>query len=202
MPMSYVQSVERALQSGIGQGGIPGRAYLDQLRRTEEAFADLRSAYSKRSLPILRLPEKTDDLDALADTARALAQSSDLVFLGTGGSSLGGQAIAQLADYAVPGLDALRDTPRIHFLDNLDPLTFGRLLERLPLATTRFVAISKSGGTAETLMQTIAVMTALERAGLDGKLPEHLVGLSEPGSAGRKGLRALLEFEKLPRPRP
>ena len=92
----------------------------------------------------------------------ALAQSSDLVFLGTGGSSLGGQAIAQLADYAVPGLDALRNTPRIHFLDNLDPLTFGRLLERLPLATTRFVAISKSGGTAETLMQTIAVMTALE----------------------------------------
>ena len=193
MPMPYVQSVERALQSGIGQGGIPGRAYLDQLRRTEEAFADLRSAYSKRSLPILRLPEKTDDLDALADTARALAQSSDLVFLGTGGSSLGGQAIAQLADYAVPGLDALRDTPRIHFLDNLDPLTFGRLLERLPLATTRFVAISKSGGTAETLMQTIAVITALERAGLGGKLPEHLIGLSEPGGAGRKGLRALLE---------
>src|SRR5688572_15655696 len=82
------------------------------------AFPDFRSAYSKRSLPILRLPEKTDDLDALADTARALAQSSDLVFLGTGGSSLGGQAIAQLADYAVPGLDALRDPPRIHFLDN------------------------------------------------------------------------------------
>jgi glucose-6-phosphate isomerase len=193
MPMPYTQSVERALQSGIGQGGIPGRAYLDQLRRTEEAFADIRTAYSNRSLAILRLPERTDDLDLLADTARMLAQSSDVVFLGTGGSSLGGQAIAQLADYGVPGLDVLRDAPRVHFLDNLDPLTFGKLLDRLPLATTRFVAISKSGGTAETLMQTIAAISALERAGLESKLPEHVVGISEPAGAGRKGLRALLE---------
>ena len=196
MPMPYVQSVERALQSGIGQGGIPGRAYLDQLRRAEEAIADLRSAYANRSLPILRLPEKTDDLDQLGEIARMLAHSSDIVFLGTGGSSLGGQALTQLTDYAVPGLHGLREPPRIHFLDNLDPLTFDRLLERLPLATSRFVSISKSGGTAETLMQTIAVITALEHAGLGGKLPEHLLGLSEPAPAGRKGLRALLESKK------
>jgi glucose-6-phosphate isomerase len=193
MPMPYVQSVERALQSGIGQGGIPGRAYLDQLRRTEEAFADLRSAYANRSLPLLRLPEKTDDLAPLAETAKLLIDSSDVVFLGTGGSSLGGQAIAQLADYAVPGLDLLRKPPRVHFLDNLDPLTFGALLERLPLATSRFVAISKSGGTAETLMQTMAVIAALEQAGLGAKLPERLIGLSEPAKGTRKGLRELLE---------
>ncbi|HEY7459274.1 MAG TPA: glucose-6-phosphate isomerase [Xanthobacteraceae bacterium] len=191
MPMPYVQSVERALQSGIGQGGIPGRAYLDQLRRTEEAIAELRSAYANRTLPLLRLPEKTDDLAPLAETARTLADASDIVFLGTGGSSLGGQAIAQLADYGVPGLYALRNAPRVHFLDNLDPLTFGTLLERLPLAATRFVAISKSGGTAETLMQTIAVITALERAGVTPS--DRLVGLSEPAKGKPKGLRELLE---------
>ena len=39
-------------------------------------------------------------------------------------------------------------------MDNLDPETFAALLAQLPLATTRFVAISKSGGTGETLMQT------------------------------------------------
>ena len=86
--------------------------------------------------------------------------ASDVVFLGTGGSSLGGQTLAQLAGYAVPGVGALRDPPRIHFMDNLDPDSYGALLERLPLATTRFVAISKSGGTGETLMQTIAALDA------------------------------------------
>ena len=43
--MTFVQSVERALQSGIGEGGIPGRAYLDQLRRAELALDDIRAGY-------------------------------------------------------------------------------------------------------------------------------------------------------------
>ena len=191
--MPFVQSVERALQSGIGEGGIPGRAYLDQLRRAELALDDIRAAYEKKSVPLLRLPETTDDLVPLAETAMKLATASDVVFLGTGGSSLGGQALAQLGDYAVPGLGVLRTKSRVHFLDNLDPLTLERLLAKLPLATTRFVAISKSGGTAETLMQTIAAIMALEAAGLGDRLPDHLIGLSE-GPVGKKaGLRALLE---------
>ena len=57
--------------------------------------------------------------------------------------------------------------PRLHFIDNLDPVSFDAMLARLPLATTRFVAISKSGGTAETLMQTIAALSALKQAGHD-----------------------------------
>jgi glucose-6-phosphate isomerase len=59
--------------------------------------------------------------------------------------------------------------------------------------TTRFVSVSKSGSTAETLMQTIAVITALEKAGLGGKINAHLFGLSEPPAGKRKGLRELLE---------
>ncbi len=51
-------------------------------------------------------------------------------------------------------------------MDNLDPTTFETLLAKLPLKTTRFVAISKSGGTGETLMQTIAALSALKSAGI------------------------------------
>jgi glucose-6-phosphate isomerase len=191
--MSFVQSVERALQSGIGEGGVPGRAFLDQLRRAELALDDIRAGYEKKSIPLLRLPEKTDDLVPLAETAMKLAMASDVVFLGTGGSSLGGQALAQLGDYAVPGLGVLRNKSRVHFLDNLDPVTLEKLLTKLPLATTRFVAISKSGGTAETLMQTISAIQALDAAGLGDKLPDHLIGLSEGPVGKKKGLRALLE---------
>ena len=65
-----------------------------------------------------------------------------------------------------PASALLRDPPRMHFMDNLDPESFATLLARLPLATTRFVAISKSGGTGETLMQTAAVLAALKQAGV------------------------------------
>jgi glucose-6-phosphate isomerase len=84
----------------------------------------------------------------------------------------------------------------VHFLDNLDPLTFGRLLDKLPLETSRFVAISKSGGTGETLMQTIAVLSALDQAGLRSRAGDLLLGVSElERGAKPNGLRRLLEPE-------
>jgi len=143
-------------------------------------------------LPLLRLPETQDDLSGIRATAARLRDgATDIVVLGTGGSSLGGQTIAQLAGFNVPGVGALRDGPRIHFIDNLDALSFAAMLARLPLATSRFVAISKSGGTAETLMQTIAAMSALKAAGAD--LSTAMLGVSEPAKPGkRNGLRELL----------
>ena len=134
----------------------------------------------------------TDDLAEIRAAAAKLTDgASDIVILGTGGSSLGGQTLAQLAGYAVPGVGSLRAPPRLHFIDNLDALSFESMLARLPLATTRFVAISKSGGTAETLMQTIAALSAVKNAGLDAR--ERFLGISEPEKAGkRNGLRDLL----------
>src|SRR6185312_10354350 len=122
--------------------------------------------------------------------------TTDVVFLGTGGSSLGGQTLTQLAGHAVPGLNHFRQ-PRLHFLDNLDADTLGALLEQLPLKTTRFVAISKSGGTAETLMQTAAALAALRGAKLDPHA--HLIGITEPTKTGkRNGLRDTLAAHDCP----
>jgi glucose-6-phosphate isomerase len=84
-------------------------------------------------------------------------------------------------------------------MDNLDPDSFGGLLDLLPLATTRFVAISKSGGTAETLMQTIAALTATKQAGVENRIPQSFLGLTEPARAGkRKGLRDLCARHRIP----
>jgi len=121
------------------------------------------------------------------------------VLLGTGGSSLGGQTLAQLAWHGVPGVGALRPAPRLHFLDNIDPESYAELLKRLPHATTRFVAISKSGGTAETLMQTIAALSALKAQNLGPRIPDLFLGLTEPDKPGkRNGLRELLTHHKVP----
>jgi len=72
------------------------------------------------------------------------------------------------------------------------------LLAKLPLGQTRFVAISKSGGTGETLMQTIAALAAVKDAGLAAQIPDLFLGLTEPAAPGKpNGLRALLGAHKV-----
>jgi glucose-6-phosphate isomerase len=160
----------------------------------------LRTSHADGNLPLLRLPAKHDDITELRDTAARLsANATDIVILGTGGSSLGGQTLAQLAGYAVPGIGLLRADPRLHFMDNLDPDTYGALLKRLPLATTRFIAISKSGGTGETLMQTAAAIEAVKAAGIAVQIPDLFLGLTEPAKGGkRSGLRVLFDEYRVP----
>ncbi|ALK10560.1 glucose-6-phosphate isomerase [Blastochloris viridis] len=192
--MSYVQSIERAREETIGREGVSAAALDAMLAKAEDALAVVRSWHADGTLPLLRLPEDTAEVTALGPVVARLQHADDIVFLGTGGSALGGQTVAQLADHAVPGVAPFREGARVHFMDNLDPLTFASFLEHLPLVTARFVAISKSGGTGETLMQTIAVLDALKRAGLESRIPELVFGLSEPAKPGKKnGLRTLLE---------
>jgi glucose-6-phosphate isomerase len=193
--MALTQSIETARAEVIGAEGASAAAFDAALARTAAALDWLKARHADGSLPLLRLPERRDDLAAIGEAARRLtAHASDIVILGTGGSSLGGQTLAQLAGHGVPGLGLLRGEPRLHFMDNLDPETYGALLAKLPLAATRFVAISKSGGTAETLMQTIAALSAVKEAGLTARIPELFLGLTEPAKAGKgSGLRALLD---------
>jgi len=192
--MNIVQSIDSAREEKIGPHGIAADALKAALARAEGALDQIRARHADSTLPLLRLPETRADLETIKDTARQLAdRATDIVILGTGGSSLGGQTLAQLTGFAVPGVGVLRAPPQLHFIDNLDPDSFETLLARLPHATTRFVAISKSGGTAETLMQTIAALSALREAGLQTRIPDIFLGISEPSRSGKvNGLRDLL----------
>jgi glucose-6-phosphate isomerase len=192
-PMPINQSINSALEKTIGAHGVSDAALSAALARTEGALDRLRQHYAEGTLPLLRLPERIDDLTAIRTAAAKLKDgATDIVLLGTGGSSLGGQTLAQLASFNVPGVGPLCEPPRVHFIDNLDPFSVETMLARLPLSTTRFVSISKSGGTAETLMQTIAALGALRQAVLDPRA--CVLGISEPAKAGkRNGLRDLLE---------
>ena len=198
--MGVLQSIDNAREDNVGPHGVKADALKAALTRAEGALEWLRARHADNGLPLLRLPETRSDLETIRDAARQLAdRASDIVILGTGGSSLGGQTLAQLAGFAVPGVGSLRPPPRLHFIDNLDADTYAELLARLPHATTRFVAISKSGGTAETLMQTIAALSALKDAGLQTRIPDLVLGISEPAKSGKKnGLRDLLGKFRVP----
>jgi glucose-6-phosphate isomerase len=192
--MPFKLNIDSARAETIGVNGISKVALDEALRGCAPALGWLRKAYADNTLPLLRLPEKTSDLNEIKQAATRLrAGASDIVVLGVGGSSLGGQTLAQLAGIAVRGVEAFLPGPRMHFMDNLDPATYGALLSKLPLATTRFIAISKSGGTGETLMQTAAAISAVKAAGLEARIGELFLGVSELAKPGKKnGLRELL----------
>src|SRR5262249_41872780 len=197
--MGVLQSIDSAREENVGPHGVKADALKAALTRAEGALDWVRARHADGALPLLRLPEARGDLEAIANAARQLAdRATDIVILGTGGSSLGGQTLAQLAGFAIPGIGSLRPPPHLHFVDNLDAHTYAELLARLPHVTTRFVAISKSGGTAETLMQTIAALSTLNEAGLQPRIPDLFLGITEPSKSGKNGLRDLLGKFRVP----
>src|SRR5258708_25499285 len=99
MPFSW--SIEHARAERIGADGVAATDLTDTIGRASEALAWLRARHADGSLPLLRLPAERGDLAAIGEAAHRLTTgASDIVLLGTGGSSLGGQALAQLAGHA------------------------------------------------------------------------------------------------------
>ena len=200
--MLLAQSVEGCLESTIGALGLPQASLDKNLDTLEPRLASLRKAHAEGTLPLLRVPEWRDDIAAARATLKKLGHGArTLVFFGTGGSSLGGQALAQLGGWSIPGDDkhGSEERPRTRFYDNLDGRTLELSLAGLDLKTARFVVISKSGGTPETLVQMSAAIEAVRQAGLAANIPELFLAVTEPAAGGKaNGLRALCEHFSIP----
>ena len=155
----------------LAQGGPSGPGtptFMSALAAAERALSELNAS----GLELLSNVARQDDLAAARALAGAIQKDTSRIFvLGIGGSSLGGQALKDLA---------LAGTPEILFLDNPDPVTYARALGAADLRTTRFVAISKSGGTPETLAQTLIAADALKSAGGGKHLGQHFAVITEP----------------------
>src|SRR5262245_52657599 len=198
----YTQSIDGCLEGAIGKHGLAAVELDRWLDPLASALVALQEEYRSRRLPHLRVPEETADV-AVAQTALAsLSKGAEtIVFFGIGGSSLGGQTLAQLGGWNIPGMAdaAQRRRPRTRFYDNLDPITLQSALGSFDLAVTRFVLTSKSGGTPETLVQALAALAAVKEVGLAARLPELFLGITEPAIPGKaNGLRTLLEAHAIP----
>lgn len=101
-----------------------------------------------------------------------LAKFKTIIVLGVGGSSLGGQMLQN-------SLGRYKDAEReLFFMDNSDPETMENLSAKLNFSETGFISISKSGGTIETLIQSIFFIQEVEKAQLD--VAKHFVVITEP----------------------
>ena len=196
---AYRQSIAGCLAGAIGAHGLSEAELGRWLEKCGPALHGLKSDYATGRLPLLKISEETADLDeAEAAFVRLMEGADAVVFFGTGGSGLGGQTLAQLGGWNLPGVSCCSENnrlprPRTRFYDNLDPLTLSAGLARLNLARTRFVVTSKSGGTTETLAQLLVTLAAVKEAGLEAEIPKMFLGITEPDKPGKaNGLRALL----------
>jgi glucose-6-phosphate isomerase len=111
----------------------------------------------------------------------------NLVVLGIGGSALGITALntalnPPFYNQLPPELRGGR--PRLFVMDNIDPDTFAAMMRICPPEKTLYNVISKSGGTAETMIQLLIVMEPLERAVGKDKVKDHLVVTTSPDVPG------------------
>ena len=165
-------------------------AYERRLAEAREGLAHWRGTSDPNFAAIRRSLDADRGIDAARTVVAHLTKNtSDIVVLGIAGSSLGAQALAQLAFWGTPAYAPREGHPRLHIVDNLDGATFAILLNRLDLRTTRFHVVSKSGSTTEPLMQLLAAIEALEAKGGGKYLKHHFAGETEPGS---NPLRAIL----------
>ena len=149
-------------------------------------------------------PRRRADLADGRGGARAGSRegADTIVFFGIGGSSLGGQTLAQLGGWNIPGMatPAQRRRPRTRFYDNLDAVTLQAALGSFDLAAhalRRHLQVGRHAGDAGAGARRTRRRQGRRARG--ARMPTLFLGITEPAVAGKaNGLRALFEAHGIP----
>jgi glucose-6-phosphate isomerase len=178
-------------------GGLAVPALDALATAARSAFEGFEARRRSGELGFADLPADAAAADASVALARELADRfENLVVLGIGGSSLGGRAIVSALAHPYHNLlpRDRRGALRVFFPDNSDPATFEALLGSLDLEETCWATITKSGGTAETMAQHLALRErCIARFGEDG-YRARCVLVTDPSKGA---LRAIADAERL-----
>ena len=186
------------MTDGAVQGAIADSALTSASDSFGAAMASVTQRWKSGELGWFDLPDDKQARDECIELAGAARRRGveDVVVLGIGGSGLG--PIALRTALLPPAWNALsrlerKEKPRLHVLDNVDPVTIAALLDRLDLSTTLFIATSKSGGTGETMAQYLVVRGRLDAAGFSAR--HHFVFVTDPEKGA---LRKIARDEGIP----
>ena len=164
----YQQNLSAALQA-LHLETADLTALIEQKKESLKRFE---TQLRQENFPAFTICNTVENIDALQNIADGWKNAYEtVVFLGVGGSSLGAQTLVNFMGRFK------KHNPEIILMDNVDPSSMENLLTGLNLATTGVVAVSKSGGTLETLAQTALFIQAFEAANID--VTKHIIGLSE-----------------------
>ena len=99
------------------------------------------------------------DFSDIYQFSEKLQKFENVLFLGTGGSSLGGKTLVSLMDNIF--INATR--PRVFFVENIDSSSIHGLLQNIDLKNSACVVTSKSGETIETIAQFFFVLNEFKK---------------------------------------
>lgn len=116
-----------------------------------------------------------DNLYALAEDAKK-GGFTDLAVMGIGGSRHTTEAMVKML-----GLDA-----KVHFYSGIDPESFRRFTNKLNLDTTKFLVVSKSGGTLETTVAYESAKKLLQEKFNTQGVSDRFVAMTDQSSEKSK----------------
>jgi glucose-6-phosphate isomerase len=107
----------------------------------------------------MRLPKTREYAEASAVLAEEIRGSgaTDFVHVGIGGSALGPMAVHRALNHPYHNTFTGRRVPRIHFAENTDPATLSAILDVADPGGTWVNVVTKSGSTAETMANFLAI---------------------------------------------
>ena len=140
-------------------------SFLDQAR---SILTDMVADVLNGNLPALSIVLDDHEWERTHEAASRFSAFERIIVFGTGGSSLGGQALCQLSS-----------ATQVQFVDNIDPRAFDQLLASTDPARTGAIFISKSGSTLETLTQAYVITDHFLQALGPTALPQHALVMSE-----------------------
>jgi glucose-6-phosphate isomerase len=141
------------------EGGIRD-GELDGIKsRLEEAAGEL----GEDSPGFMRIPKERQYAEASSAVAEEIRASgaTDFVHVGIGGSALGPMAVHKALHHPYYNLLADRGGPRIHFAENVDPVTLGAIMDVAEPEKTWVNVVTKSGSTAETMANFLVLRDLL-----------------------------------------
>ena len=150
--MLYEQKIFNVTESVKNQDVLKKKEILHSHKRFIED-------YKQNKFPFLSVVNSQNKLSIIKKTARILNKFKYIIFLGTGGSSLGGKTLHALSK--------LKNKKNFFFLDNVDPETNQNIVNLIEPNNTAIVVISKSGETIETLCQYFFFSNFLKKKKID-----------------------------------
>ena len=180
------------MSASIGNGrGIADRD-LDELSpAVTAAVAQIKEKRESSEWGFFDLPYDTETAESILALASSFRNDFDnLAILGIGGSILGGIALFHSLCHPFHNLVSKQDrsgTPRVFFVDNIDPSTLKSLLAFINPDRTLFNVISKSGSTVETVSRFLVIRKLLaDNLGERAAAERILITTGETGSPLRE----------------
>ncbi len=134
------------------------------------------------------LPEnQLKNLDNLFDMAKKAKEGGfeELAILGIGGSR-----------HTTESMMTLLGIKNVHFFSSVDPVSFNRFIEPLNLAKTKFMVVSKSGGTMETTTAYNKVDEILRHTFKTDNVADRFVAMTDV-SPEKSKLRKIVDEGKI-----